>query len=73
MLGVAVCSLFSSFGKRGLLSTFGAWASHCRGFSHCGAQAVGERASAVAVRGLRSCGSRALEHRLRSCGTCGFS
>ena len=73
MLGVAVCSLFSSFGEWGLLSTFGAWASHCRGFSHFGAQAVGERASAVAARGLRSCGSRALEHRLRSCGTCGFS
>ena len=46
----------------------GAWAPHCGGFSCCGAQALGARASVVAVRGLSSCGSRALERRLSSCG-----
>ena len=46
----------------------GAQASHCGGFSSCGARAVGERASVVVARGLSSCGSRALERRLSSCG-----
>ena len=46
----------------------GAWASHCDGFSWCGAQALGMRASVVAARGLSSCGLWALEHRLSSCG-----
>ena len=30
--------------------------------------ALGARGSVVVARGLRSCGSRALEHRLSSCG-----
>ena len=46
----------------------GARASHCGGFSCCGARALGTWASAVAARGLSSCGMRALEHRLSSCG-----
>ena len=46
----------------------GAWASHCGGFSCCGARALGAWASVVAARRLSSCGSRALEHRLSSCG-----
>ena len=33
--------------------------SHCGGFSCCGAQALGLRASVVAARGLCSCGARA--------------
>ena len=33
--------LFSSCGEQGLLSSCSAWASHCGGFSCCGAQAVG--------------------------------
>ena len=33
--------LFSSCGKRGLLSSWGARASHCDGFSSCGTQALG--------------------------------
>ena len=45
-----------------------AWASHCSGFSCCGAWALGARASAVVARGLSSCGSWAPEYRLRSCG-----
>ena len=46
----------------------GARVSHCGGFSCCGARALGARASVVAARWLSSCGSRALEHRLSSCG-----
>ena len=44
-------------------------ASHCSGFSCCGARALGVRASVVVAHGLSSCGSRALERRLSSCGT----
>ena len=43
-------------------------ASHCSGFTCCGARALGTRASVVVAHGLRSCGSRALERRLSSCG-----
>ena len=39
--------------------------------SHCGAWALGTWASVVVARGLSSCGSRALEHRLSSCGKIG--
>ena len=46
----------------------GAWASHCSGFSCCGARALGVRASVVVAHRLSSCGSWALEHRLSSCG-----
>ena len=35
----------------------GAWASHCGGFSCCGARALGARASVVVARGLQSAGS----------------
>ena len=45
-----------------------AQASHCGGFSCCGAQALGAWASEVVARRLSSCGSRDLEHRLSSCG-----
>ena len=34
---------FFSGGAWGLFSSCGGWASHCRGFSCCGAQAVGTR------------------------------
>ena len=44
-------------------------ASHCGGFSCCGAQAQGTWAPVVVARGFSSCGSRALERRLSSCGT----
>ena len=43
-------------------------ASHCGGFSYCGAQALGMRASVVVASGLSSCGSRALERWFSSCG-----
>ena len=44
-------------------------ASHCSGFSCCRARALGMWASVVEARGLSSCGLRALECRLSSCGT----
>ena len=37
----------------------GAWASHCGGFSCCGARALGVRASVVVACGLSSCGTQA--------------
>ena len=56
----------SSCREWGLLS-WSVWAS-C-GFSCCIAQVLGLRASVGAAQRLRSCGSRALEHGLRSYGT----
>ena len=53
--------LFSSCGEWGDSSCC-ARASHCDGFSCCGAQALGHM-------DFCSCGSQALEHRLNSCGT----
>ena len=54
----------------------GARASHCGGFSCCGARALGTRvlgarASVVVARGPSSCGSWALERRLSSLSSCG--
>ena len=48
-LGLRCCVLaFSSCGVR---------ASHCGGFSYCGARALGAWASVVVARGLSSCGT----------------
>ena len=46
----------------------GARASHWGGFSCCRAWDLGAWASVVVAHGLSSCGSRALERRLSSCG-----
>ena len=46
----------------------GEQATHCGGFSCCGAWVLGAWASVVVARGLSSCGSWALECRLGSCG-----
>ena len=51
---------FCMWSQPGLLSSCGAPASHCSGFS-CGARAPGAGASAVAAHGLSSCDSRARE------------
>ena len=52
-LGLRCCvRAFSSCGERGLLCSCDARASHCGGFSYCGARAVGVRASVVVARGL---------------------
>ena len=55
---------FSSCSKWGLLSSCGAWAFHCAGFSCYRAQALGMRASVVVTHGLRSFSLQAPEHRL---------
>ena len=57
----------SSCGERGLLfvAVLGLLIAVA---SSCGAQALGAQASVVVACGLSSCGSRALEHRLSSCG-----
>ena len=68
-LGLLCCMrAFSSCGERGLLFVevrgfLIAVASLC-----CGAGALGTRVSVVVARRLSSYGSRALEHRLSSCG-----
>ena len=68
-LGLRCCAwAFSSCGEQGLLFVAVRWASHCSGFSCCGAWALGVWASVLVARGLSSCSSRALERRLRSCG-----
>ena len=59
---------FLQLRRAGATLCCGAWASHHGGFSCCGAQALGVRASVVVVGRLSSCGLRALEHRLSSCG-----
>ena len=64
---------FSSCGEQGLLflavrGLLIAGASHCGGFSCCGAWALSVQASVVVACGLSSCGLWALEHRLSSCG-----
>ena len=56
-LGLRCCVwAFSSCGERGLLLCGGP-ASHCGGFSCCGAQALGVWASVVVACGLSSCGA----------------
>ena len=50
---------FSSCSEQGLLSSCGARAAHCSGFSCCKARVLGAQASAVAAHRLSSCGSQA--------------
>ena len=58
---------FSDCGERGLLfvAVHGLLIAVA---SRCGAWALGAWASVIAAHGLSSCGSRALERRLSSCG-----
>ena len=60
--------LFFSCSESGLLSSWGSWVSHCRGFSCWRPQALG-------CVGSGRCSFQALVHRLNSCGTqtCGIS
>ena len=62
---VAACGL-SLVAASGGYSSLWWQASHCSGFSCCGAWTLGTQASVVVARGLSSCGSRALERRLNS-------
>ena len=50
----------------------GAWASHCRGLSCSGAQALGTRASVVAAHGLQSASSVVVAHGLSCSTACGI-
>ena len=67
-----LCGLFCSCSEQGLLSSWGARASHCGGFSCCGAQALGPAglsswrhvSSVVEEHGLKSTGSVVVVHRL---------
>ena len=67
-LGLRCCArVFSSCSERGLLFV----AVHrllIAVASRCVARALGTWTSGVVARGVRSCGSRSLEHRLSSCG-----
>ena len=56
-----LCGHSPSFCEQGLLSSCDVQASHCSGFSFCGAGALGRPA-------FSSCGSQALEHRLSNWG-----
>ena len=72
-------ALSSSCGEWGLLSSWGARASHCSGFSHRGAQALGCSGSVPAAQGLsilapglQSSGSAGVLHRLSCSKSCGL-
>ena len=68
-LGLRCCVwAFSICGERVAALRCGARASYCGGFSCCRAWALGTWASVVVACGLSSCGLRALEYRLSSCG-----
>ena len=60
-----LCGLFFNYGEWGPLSRHGAQASHCGGFSCCGTWALGVQASVAVVHELSSCGTQALDHRLK--------
>ena len=71
-LGLCCCTrAFSSCGERGLLFVVvhGLLIEVASLVAEHGLWALGVWASVVVVRGLSSCGSRALECRLSSCGT----
>ena len=56
---IAVCVFSLQLRRAGTTLRCGEWASHCGGFSCCGAWALGAWASVVVARGLSSCGTRA--------------
>ena len=65
MAALGLCCCARAFLRQaGAALCCGAQASRCGGFSCCGAWALGVWASVVVARGLSSCGSRTLEHRL---------
>ena len=69
MLGLRfLCEGFLYLWQVGATLHRGVRASHYRGLSCCRARAPGTQASVVVACGLSSCGLRALELRLSSCG-----
>ena len=72
-LGLRCCAqAFLQLQRAGATLCCGAWASHCSGFSCCGARALGVRASVVVSRGLQSAGSVAVAHGLSCSVACGI-
>ena len=67
-----VLRLFSSCSEQGPLSTSGARASHCGGFSCCGARALGRAGSVLVAPGLCSTGSVGAAHGLSCSVACGI-
>ena len=66
-----MCGL-SLVAASGATLRWGAWASHCCGFSCCGARALGTRASVVVARGLESAGSVFVAHGFSCSMACGI-
>ena len=60
--------LFSGCRKQVLVCSCGVWASYGSGLSCCERGLQGTCISGIALSGLISCGSQALEPRLNSCG-----
>ena len=68
VLGLRCCVwAFLQLQRAGATLRCSARASHCGGFTCCGARALGAQASVAVARGISSCGSWALECRLSSC------
>ena len=55
---LVLLAVFLQLQRAGATLRCGAVASHCGGFSCCGARAVGAQASVVVASGLSSCGAR---------------
>ena len=64
-----LCTGFLYLQRVGVTLRCGEQASHCGGFSCCGAQALGAWASVVVACRLSGCGLWTLERRFSSCGT----
>ena len=63
---------FLQLPRAGTTLCCGAWASHCGGFSCCGARALGTRASVVVAHGLQSTISVVVAHGLSCSVACGI-
>ena len=69
VLGLCCCVWpFSGCGKWGLLTSCGAWASHCGDLSCCGVQALDSSGFSSCGPQAQYCGSEALKYKLNSCG-----
>ena len=64
-----LCTGFLQLRQAGATLRCGARASHCSGFSCCGARALGTQASGVVAHGLQSTGSVVVARVLSSCGS----
>ena len=67
-----LCAGFLQLQRAGVTLRYSARASHCGGFSCCGARALGAWASVVVARGLQSAGSVIVAHRLSCSMACGI-